>query len=82
MIDYNYIYYKKNINGEDTLFRIPKNGIKFHEQIQNIQVLDKKKWTTNHLKITSFLNDYMTGWIDEDDYLSSEEVQRILNENM
>ncbi|WP_128332181.1 hypothetical protein [Apibacter sp. HY039] len=76
-----FLYYKIIYDGKEFLLKIPNNGLMFNKNINSILFFENGNWIKDDGKNKVLMNKYMTGWIDEDDYLSSEEVKNLLEKN-
>ena len=76
-----FLYYKIIYDGKVFLLKTPNNGLKFNKNINSILFFENGNWIKDDSKNRVLMNKYMAGWIDEDDYLSSEEVKNLIEEN-
>ncbi|MCW3070295.1 MAG: hypothetical protein JWO44_185 [Bacteroidetes bacterium] len=75
-----YSYYISSYDGMDTLYRVNKHG-KIHENTDTLEAFHEGEWSNDLRYTRSFMNRYMTGWLDEDDAMDYETaIKRLKNE--
>lgn len=70
-----YSYYLNNYNGINTLYRI--RG-KIHGNASSLEAYYNGCWSNDSKLINSFMNRYVTGWLNEDDALHYKEAIKML----
>lgn len=68
-----FVYYINSFDGRNRIYRIFDNG-KIHENVQSIEIYDAGKWIEDMRSVKSFMNKYVTGWVDEYDAISNFET--------
>lgn len=68
-------YYINNYNGINTLYRIKG---KIHGNASSLEAYYNGCWSNDSKLINSFMNKYVTGWLNEDDALNYNEAIKIL----
>ena len=75
-----YSYFVLKFNGRNTLYRMEK-GLRIYEGTHTLEVLFNNKWCKEENPIKTFMNNYITGWVDKDDAMDYETaMERLKNE--
>lgn len=74
--DKGYNYYIHSYNGINRLYRIKAGRI--HDQSWTLEIYQDPLWIEDLKALKSFMNHYVTGWINEDDALDYEDAIKIL----
>jgi hypothetical protein len=69
-------YYIFSYNGIKTLYRIRRQG-RIHENVDSLEAFENGKWSNDAKFINSFMNHYVTGWLDEDDAMDYETAMKL-----
>ena len=75
-----YYYYVLDYNGENTLFRINTEKITSEKRI--IEVFNFGVWSKNEKLIKFFMNQYITGWVNEDDAIEYKNAIQLLSDKV
>ena len=72
-----YSYYIFDYNGINRLYRISKEGM-IHENPGTLAAFIDGKWTNDNKYTGPFMDNYLTGWLDERDAMNYEAAMKLL----
>lgn len=74
-----YSYYINSYNGIETLYRIIG---KLHGNVTTLEAYHDGNWSKESKLINSFMNKYVTGWLDEDDAMDYDTAIGVLRKKI